>query len=83
MNVPDTDGRGLKDKVLQETCSVLLPIGVEMFHNMIKMITQKNFVEICRSPKTQYVPAKSPPQHYRATGSPQCRGQAFRPLPFS
>lgn len=50
VNVPDTDGRGLKDKVLQETSSVLLPIGVEMFHNMIKMITQKNFVEICRSP---------------------------------
>lgn len=29
VNVPDTDGRGLKDKVLQETSSGLLPIGVE------------------------------------------------------
>lgn len=60
MNVPDTDGRGLKDKVLQETSSVLLPFGVEMFHNMIEMITQKNFVEICRSLRPNMCQQKAP-----------------------
>ncbi len=29
------------------------------------------------------MPAKCPPQHNRATESPHCRGQAFRPVPFS
>ena len=63
-------------------------IRIEMFHHRIKVIAQNNFVLICSDPSLkgdkwiQTMPAKCPPQHSRATGSPHCRGQAFRPVPF-